>query len=179
MQNPTDIPRREFLAASAAGLSLTGGLAHGAEPATTKLAVDGGEKAVTAAFTQPPRFGAPERERLDQMLGQDTLFYWKGPQTGIFTERFQQVCPMKYVMTCSQHGGTSGRGGGHAPATRITAPVMTSHGHCVIYQMGAGFRGLEPVYIKPHPADVEKRITSKTKAIIAVHLAGNPRELMR
>ncbi|MBM3290528.1 MAG: glutamine--scyllo-inositol aminotransferase, partial [Candidatus Hydrogenedentes bacterium] len=101
MQDLHNIPRRDFLAASAAGMALAGGLANAAEGPAAKLAVDGGEKAVTAAFTIPPRFGDPERERLEQMLGQDTLFYWKGPQTTIFTERFQHVCPAKYVMTCS------------------------------------------------------------------------------
>src|SRR2546430_8634950 len=35
------------------------------------------------------------------MLGQDSLFYWKGPQTTLLIERFQKVCPVKYVMPCS------------------------------------------------------------------------------
>ena len=69
MQNHTEIPRRDFLAVSAAGLTLAGGLAQAAEGDAAKLAVDGGGKAVTTSYTTGPRFGAPERERVEQMLG--------------------------------------------------------------------------------------------------------------
>lgn len=183
MNSQYHLPRREFLAASAAGLSLAGGLANAAAPAGAKLAVDGGEKAVTTAFTQPPRFGAPERERLEQMLGQDTLFYWKGPQTAIFTERFQQVCPAKYVMTCSS--GTAAlhiavAAAGIGPGDEVITSPVTDIGTVigVIYQMGVPvFADLNPSTYNLDPADVERRITPKTKAIIAVHLAGNPCEL--
>lgn len=183
MQNHSDIPRRDFLAASAAGLSVAGGLAQAAEQPGTTLAVDGGAKAVTTTFTAPPRFGEPERERLEEMLGQDTLFYWKGPQTGIFIERFQQICPAKYVMTCTSgtaalHIAVAAAGIGPGDEV-ITAPV-TDIGTVigVIYQMGVPvFADLNPSTLNLDPADVEERITPKTKAIIAVHLAGNPCEL--
>jgi dTDP-4-amino-4,6-dideoxygalactose transaminase len=49
----------------------------------------------------PIRWGAPEQERLEAMLRQASLFYWKGPQTALLTERFREVCPVKYVHTCS------------------------------------------------------------------------------
>ena len=186
MQDPTSIPRRDFLAASAsaAGLSLAAGVSQAADtPAVAKLAVDGGEKAVKTPFAQPARFGEPERERLEQMLGQDTLFYWKGPQTGIFTERFQQVCPAKYVMTCSSGTaavhiavGAAGIGPGDEVITAPVTDIGTVIG--VIYQMGVPvFADLDPTTYNLDPVDVEKRITPKTKAIIAVHLAGNPCDL--
>lgn len=183
MQNHNEIPRRNFLAASAAGLSLAGGFAQAADGDTVKLAVDGGAKAVTTTYTPGQRFGAPERERVEQMLGQDTLFYWKGPQTGIFTERFQQVCPAKYVMTCSS--GTAAlhiavAAAGIGPGDEVITSPVTDIGTVigVIYQMGVPvFADLNPSTLNLDPADVEKRITPKTKAIIAVHLAGNPCEL--
>jgi len=182
MQNPRDLPRREFLAASAAGVTLAAGLTPfaNAQPAAAPLAVDGGEKAVKTAFKQPPRFGEPERERLEEMLGQDTLFYWKGPQTGIFTERFQQICPLKHVMTCSS--GTAAlhiavAAAGIGPGDEVITAPITDIGTVigVIYQMGVPvFADLDPTTYNLDPVDVEKRITPKTKAIIAVHLAGNP-----
>lgn len=164
-------------------MGLASGLLHAAEPASPALAVDGGEKAVKTAFQAPARFGEPERERLEAMLGQDTLFYWKGPQTQLFVERFQQICPLKHVMTCSSgtaalHIAVAACGIGPGDEV-ITAPV-TDIGTVigVIYQMGVPvFADLNPTTYNLDPADVERRITPKTKAIIAVHLAGNPCEL--
>src|SRR6266550_2005605 len=99
------ISRREFLAASA-GFAVVGDLTlaqaqQNSAPPSGKLALHGGDKAVKQSAKLPIRWGDPERERLNAMLGQDSLFYWKGPQTTLFIERFKQVCPMKYVMPCS------------------------------------------------------------------------------
>lgn len=86
-------------------------------------------------------------------------------------------------MTCSSGTaavhiavGTAGIGPGDEV---ITAPV-TDIGSVigVIYQMGVPvFADLDPTTYNLNPVDVEKRITPKTKAIIAVHLAGNPCDL--
>ncbi len=54
--------------------------------AKSELALHGGEKAVKATPQLPVRWGDPERERLNAMLAQDSLFYWKGPQTSLFIE---------------------------------------------------------------------------------------------
>src|SRR5438034_448070 len=102
---PSLVSRREFLAASSAAL-IAGTLAPVSSEAVEsssapKLALNGGEKAVKQSPKLPIRWGEPERERLNAMLGQDSLFYWKGPQANLFIERFKQVCPMKYVMPCS------------------------------------------------------------------------------
>lgn len=180
MSSKHDMPRRDFIAASA-GLTLAGlavsGRAHGE---AAKLAVDGGPKAVTATAPTVPRFGAPERERLEQMLGQDTLFYWKGPQTTIFTERFKEICPLEHVMTCSS--GTAALhiaigAMGLVPGDEVITSPITDIGTVigVIYQQGVPvFADLLPSELTLDPADVERKITPKSRAIIAVHLAGNP-----
>src|SRR6185295_11027302 len=121
-----------------------------------------------------------ERERLNAMLGQDSLFYWKGPQTTLFTERFKQVCPVKYVMPCSS--GTAAlhiavTAAGIGPGDEVITSPITDIGTVigVLYQQGVPvFADLGSGTYNLNPADVERRITSKTKAIIAVHLAGNP-----
>ena len=117
------------------------------------------------------------------MLDQDSLFYWQGPQTKLLTERFQEICPVKHVQTCSSgtaalHIAVAAAGIGLGDEV-ITSPV-TDIGSVigVIYQqavpvfadLGAGTYNLDV-------ADVERRITPKTKAIIAVHLTGNPCDL--
>ena len=72
------ISRRDFLAASA-GLAVAGQLAadqapSSAPPASAKLAFHGGEKTVKAPIKLPIRWGDPERERIEAMLGQDSLY---------------------------------------------------------------------------------------------------------
>ena len=179
------ISRREFLAASSAAV-LTGPLANSAvadSSAVSKLAVHGGEKAVRQSAKLPIRWGEPERERLNAMLGQDSLFYWKGPQTTQLSERFKKVCPVKYVMPCSS--GTAAlhiavAAAGIGPGDEVITSPITDIGSVigVIYQQGVPvFADLGPGTYNLDPADVERRITSKTKAIIAVHLCGNPCDL--
>jgi dTDP-4-amino-4,6-dideoxygalactose transaminase len=179
--------RREFLAASSAVLvagALTPGNLATAEPlAEPKLAINGGEKAVKPSPKLPIRWGEPERERLNAMLGQDSLFYWKGPQTTLLVERFRKVCPVKYVMPCSS--GTAAlhiavAAAGIGPGDEVITSPVTDIGTVigVIYQQGVPvFADLGANTYNLDPADVERRITSKTKAIIAVHLCGNPCDL--
>src|SRR5688572_8182003 len=96
-----NISRRKFIASTSA--LVVASQLSAEEPTgekSAKLAVEGGEKAVKKAPAKVKRFGEPERERLNAMLEQDTLFYWKGPQTTILTERFQKTYPLKYVMPC-------------------------------------------------------------------------------
>ncbi len=157
----------------------------GAEPSTAsaKLALHGGEKAVKLSLQRPARWGEPERERLNAMLGQNSLFYWKGPQTTLFIERFKKVCPMKYVMPCSS--GTAAlhiavAAAGIGPGDEVITSPITDMGTVigVLYQQGVPvFADLGASTYNLDPPDVERRITPRTKAIIAVHLCGNPCDL--
>jgi dTDP-4-amino-4,6-dideoxygalactose transaminase len=176
--------RRQFVA-GASGLMLAGAAAAaaGEKPASqpgSTLALHGGEKSVKTAPVAQPRWGEPERAQLEAMIQQNTLFYWKGPQTELLTKRFQEFCPVKYVQTCSSgtaalHIAVAAAGIGLGDEV-ITSPI-TDMGTIigVIYQqavpvfadLGKGTHNLDP-------ADVQRRITPKTKAIIAVHLTGNP-----
>jgi dTDP-4-amino-4,6-dideoxygalactose transaminase len=152
-------------------------------PLGPKLALQGGEKSVKTSPKLPIRWGQPERERLEAMLGQDSLFYWKGPQTALFTERFKQVCPLKHVMPCSS--GTAAlhiavAAAGIGPGDEVITSPITDIGTVigVIYQQAVPvFADLGPSTYNLDPADVERRINPKTKAIIAVHLCGNPCDL--
>jgi len=189
MAETNSISRRQFVAGASSGLLLGCALQDATSVAAeslpaAKLAQDGGEKAVPGGVPPLPiRWGGPERERLEAMLGQDSLFYWKGPQTGLLMERFRQVCPVKYVQTCSS--GTAAlhiavASAGIGPGDEVITAPITDIGTVigVLYQqavpvfadLGAGTYNLDV-------ADVARRITAKTKAIIAVHLAGNPCDL--
>lgn len=175
----SSVSRREFLAASSAAL-VAGGLGAAESSASPKLALHGGEKAVKQSSKLPIRWGEPERERLNAMLGQDSLFYWKGPQTTLFLERCRKICPVQYLMSCSS--GTAAlhiavAAAGIGPGDEVITSPITDIGTVigVIYQQGVPvFADLRASTYNLDPTDVERRITPKTKAIIAVHLCGNP-----
>jgi dTDP-4-amino-4,6-dideoxygalactose transaminase len=146
----------------------------------SRLALHGGQKAVTKSPVSGRRWGETERKQLEAMLRQNSLFYWQGPQTRLLTGRFREVCPVKYVQTCS-----SGTAAIHIAVAAagislgdevITSPV-TDIGTVigVLYQQAVPvFADLGEGTYNLDVADVQRRITPKTKAIIAVHLAGNP-----
>jgi dTDP-4-amino-4,6-dideoxygalactose transaminase len=188
MFTKNSVTRRQFVA-GASGLLLAGA-AEGAAPEAaapaprSPLALHGGEKAVKGpAPSLPIRWGEPEKERLEAMLGQKSLFFWKGPQTGLLVERFREVCPMKYVQTCSS--GTAAlhiavAAAGIGPGDEVITSPITDPGTVigVLYQQAVPvFADLGPDNYNLDVADVQRRITPKTKAIIAVHLLGNPCDL--
>ncbi len=186
MTELNSVSRRQFVA-GASGLLLAGTVQGAAEKAASQgasaLAIDGGAKAVKTAAGSGRRWGELELKQLEAMLEQNSLFYWQGPQTKLLIERFKEFCPVKYAHSCSSgtaaiHIAVAAAGIGLGDEV-ITSPV-TDMGTIigVIYQqavpvfadLGAGTYNLDV-------ADVERRITPKTKAIIAVHLTGNPCDL--
>jgi dTDP-4-amino-4,6-dideoxygalactose transaminase len=90
---------------------------------------------------------------------------------------------MKYVMPCSS--GTAAlhiavAAAGLGPGDEVITTPITDIGTVigVIYQQGVPvFADLGASTYNLDPADVERRLTPKTKAIIAVHLCGNPCDL--
>jgi dTDP-4-amino-4,6-dideoxygalactose transaminase len=183
MKRKYRLSRRRFLAATSSVLVASGLESQNvkvASAADSRLALNGGQKAVQERLPRLVRWGEPERERLNSLIAQDTLFYWKGPQTALLTERFRKTCPRQHVMPCSS--GTAAlhiavASAGIAPGEEVITSAVTDIGTVVgvLYQQAVPvFADLERNTYNLDPADVERKITPKTKAIIAVHLAGNP-----
>ena len=147
-----------------------------ATPDENALAINGGKRAVKTRVPKLVRWGEPERQRLNAVAAQDTLFYWKGPQTTALIGKFQQHYPLKYVMPCSS--GTAAihiamAAAGIAPGDEVITTPISDIGSLI----GILFQQAVPVFadVEPHtynfdPQSVEKLITPKTKAILAVHL---------
>ncbi|MDB6127526.1 MAG: glutamine--scyllo-inositol aminotransferase [Verrucomicrobia bacterium] len=132
---------------------------------------------------QPKRWGAEELARLTTMVDQSSLFYWKGPQTAALLEEFRKPYPFKYCFPCS-----SGTASLHIavaalklrPGDEVIVSPITDMGSVIgiLYQQGVPvFADLDPRSYNLDPADVRRKITAKTRAIMAIHLAGNACDL--
>jgi dTDP-4-amino-4,6-dideoxygalactose transaminase len=183
-----NLSRRQFIASTSALLAASQlpGAEENKNPAAkdpAKLALDGGEKAVTRAMPKPKRWGEPELAQLSEAIKQDSLYYWKNKQTTLMIERYQKVYGHKFVQPCSSGSAAlhiAVAAAGIAPSDEVITSGITDIGTVigVLFQQAVPvFADIEPFTGCLDPADVERKITPKTKAIIAVHLTGNPCKL--
>lgn len=148
-----------------------------------KLAIHGGNKVKTTPFTTEPRFGKEELKQLEEALNQDTLFYWRGTKVKELNRKFAELYGMNYCVATSS--GTAavhtalGAVGVTAGDEVITSPV-TDMGSIIgiIYQNAIPiFADIDPYTYNMSPESIEICITDKTKAIVVVHLMGNPADM--
>jgi dTDP-4-amino-4,6-dideoxygalactose transaminase len=159
------------------------GVAEVTENDADKLALTGGKKTVGRPAPKPVRWGEPELQQLSAAVKQDSLYYWNNQQTKLLMERYRAIYGHKYVQPCSS--GTASlhiavAAAGIGPGDEVITSGVTDIGTVIgaLFQLAVPvFADLEPQTGCLDPADVERKITPKTKAIIAVHLAGNPCKL--
>ncbi|MCD7032973.1 DegT/DnrJ/EryC1/StrS family aminotransferase [Metabacillus sp. GX 13764] len=140
----------------------------------------GGPKAKTVPFGSGKRFGREEADELLEALQQGTLFYHFGEKVKTFLSDFNKLYGISASVAASSGTAALHTALGAAGITVgdevITSPI-TDQGTIVgvLYQNAIPvFADLEPHSFNLSPEAIEKKITSRTKAIIAVHLAGNP-----
>lgn len=103
-----------------------------------------------------------------------------GPAVGVFEQALAGVTGAADAVAVS-----SGTAALHAamfalqvgPGDEVIVPVMTfaASSNCVIYQGGTPvFVDVDPQTLLIDPAEVERRITPRTKAVVAVDYAGQP-----
>ncbi len=179
---PTDqVSRREFIASTSALLAASQlGMGAEAENEADKLALNGGTKIVNRSMPKPVRWGEPELQQLSAAVKQPSLYYWNNQQTKLLMERFRAIYGHKFVQPCSSGSAAlhiAVAAAGIAPGDEVITSGITDIGTVigVLFQQAVPvFADLEPQTGCLDPADVERKITPKTRAIIAVHLAGNP-----
>jgi perosamine synthetase len=184
MQPSDQVSRREFIASTSVLLAASQlGMAEVTENEADKLAINGGNKAIPSAAPKAKRWGEPELQQLAAAVKQDSLYYWNNAQTKLLTERFRAFYGHKFVQPCSSGSAAlhiAVAAAGIAPGDEVITSGITDIGTVigVLFQQAVPvFADLEPQTGCLDPADVERKITPKTKAIIAVHLAGNPCKL--
>lgn len=135
---------------------------------------------VDEPLPRPRRWGAPELARLTAMVDQDSLFYWQGPQTAALAAEFRRHYPFPHLFATS-----SGSAALHVaiaalrlrPGDEVIVPPITDMGSVIgiLYQQGVPvFADVDPATYNLDPAAVRRALTARTRAIMVVHLAGNP-----
>ncbi|ULL16050.1 DegT/DnrJ/EryC1/StrS family aminotransferase [Paenibacillus sp. H1-7] len=150
---------------------------------TEQLAIHGGSKVKSTPFGTGKRFGPEEAAELAEALDQNTLFYHFGGKVKQFLSDFNDM----YGVPCSvaASSGTAaihialGTAGISVGDEVITSPI-TDQGTVIgiLYQNAIPvFADLDPQTYNMDPRSIEERITERTKAIVVVHLAGNPADM--
>src|SRR5437588_7057427 len=147
--------------------------------AITRLAIEGGEPYRTRPFPSRAPFGDREVELVTEAIRSQNLFGPGNHMVPAFECQFAQIYGLKHAAASS-----SGTAAIHVavgtvdpePGDEIITAPITDLGSVVpiIYQTAIPvFADVDATY-NLDPADVERNITPRTKAIVAVHLFGNP-----
>jgi dTDP-4-amino-4,6-dideoxygalactose transaminase len=147
-------------------------------------ALFGGAKAKQTPYgVGDPRYGDDELRELQEALAQNTLFYAQGKKVKLLEAEFAEKYGAKHAITCTSGTAaihTALMAVGVSPGDEVIVPPITDMGTI----SPVLFQGAIPVFadLTPHgytldPESVAARITSRTRAIVAVHLWGNTCDL--
>jgi perosamine synthetase len=106
-----------------------------------------------------------------------------GPSVSEFEKAVAKYVGSKYAVafsngTAALHGACFAAGISHGDEVITTPLTFAASANCVLYQGGVPvFADIDPDTYNIDPSEVEKRITSKTKAIIPVDFTGQPVDL--
>ena len=143
-----------------------------------KLARDGGPKVRTQPFPRRVLFEQEEIDLVTDAIRSQNLFGWSGHYVSDFQEGFAKLYGVKHAVA-----STSGTASIHVavgavnpnPGDEIITAPITDLGSVVPILLQNAipiFADVDHTY-NMDPADVERRITDRTRAIMAVHLFGN------
>ena len=133
-----------------------------------------------AAFAPWPHFDCEEIEAVTSVLRSGKVNYWTGEQGRQFENEFAQSIGVEHAV-CVANGTVALELALHALGIGPGDEVITSSRTFIASASCAAMRGAKPVFADADPNSqnvtaetIDQAITAKTKAIIAVHLAGWP-----
>ena len=144
---------------------------------TELLAIDGGSPVRTEPFGPTHDFGHQDSEAVSEVIRSG--FLAKGPKVREFERAFAQKHGAKYAVTVNS--GTSAMHTCVAainpdPGDEVIVSPWTSGGSVIgilLHNCVPVFADIDDTY-NIDPDKVERYITPRTRAIMAVHLHGNP-----
>jgi len=148
-----------------------------------KLALHGGAPVRKEKFPDRVRFGAEELAQLKEALDQQTLFYMYGKKVKEYCAKFAEMYGVPYCSatssgTASIHAALGAVGVTEGDEVILTPITDMGSLIGILYQNAIPiFADLDPHTYNIDIASLESKITEKTKAILAIHLAGNPADM--
>lgn len=144
------------------------------------LAVDGGRPVRVEPFAAWPRFDHDEIAAVNSVLASGKVNYWTGDQGKSFEREFARFAGCEYAIalangTMALELALHALGIGPGDEVVVTCRTFIASASCVV------MRGAKPVMADVDPVSqnvtvetIRASLTPKTRAIIAVHLAGWP-----
>ncbi|MBM4043759.1 MAG: DegT/DnrJ/EryC1/StrS family aminotransferase [Planctomycetes bacterium] len=150
-----------------------------------KLAIDGGPKAKQHPFGSGPKHVPSEKDAVCRVLDRGSIPFARGPEVMELRAAFSKLYRAKHCITTNSgtsaiHAATGALGIGRGDEV-ITSPVTDAGTIIAIMAQNAVpvFADVDPVSLNMTPEGIAQRITPRTKAILVVHLAGNPCDMGR
>ncbi len=145
-----------------------------------KLALHGGPKAITCPLTGGRKWGYAELREVLDVFESGAYYRYEGSKVEAFEQAFRKAYGARHAVA-----GTSGTAAIHIalgmlnpePGSEIITGPITDLGSIVpiLYQQCLPvFADLDPATFGMDPAEIERLITPRTAAIMAIHLFGNP-----
>ena len=146
-----------------------------------KLAIDGGTPVRTKPFGPRHFFGDPEKEQLMEVIDKAPTMWTSKYKVQEFEDGFARRHGMKYAVATD-----SGTGSLHAAVAAVDPEpgdeIITAPATDIGSVLGIVLQNAIPVfsdwapggYLNQSAADIESRITERTRAIMVIHLFGYP-----
>jgi dTDP-4-amino-4,6-dideoxygalactose transaminase len=148
-----------------------------------RLALEGGAPVRRQPFAPWPDFAADEIEAVAAVLRSGKVNYWTGEQSQEFEREFAQFVGVRYSValangTAALELALHALGIGSGDEVVVPCKTFIASASCVV-RVGATpvVADIDPDSQNITAESIEKVLTSRTKAIIAVHLAGWPCEM--
>jgi dTDP-4-amino-4,6-dideoxygalactose transaminase len=152
---------------------------------TGHLAINGGPKVRKRPFPAWPVYGEPEERALLEVLHSDRWGRIDGDRVAAFEEAFASYQDARFGVACNS-GTTALRlallAAGIEEGDEVIVPPYTfvATASAVVEANGVPvFADIEPNTFNIDPEAVEQAITSRTKAVIPVHFAGQAADMER
>lgn len=147
----------------------------------SKLAIEGGPPVRSSMLPYARQsVDAADRDAVEQVLLGDWLT--TGPNVAAFERSLCEYtgaddCIAVNTGTAALHASAAAIGIGLGDEVIVPAISFVASANCVLYQRGTPvFADVSADTLNIDPTDVERKITPKTKAIVAVDFAGHPCE---
>jgi len=144
------------------------------------LAINGGNKTCSKPFPTWPIFAQDEIEAVQTVLQSGKVNYWTGQEVHLFEEEFKNIIGTTYAVALA-NGSVALETALYALEIKKDDEVIVTPRSFIASVSSIVLRGATPVFADIDPVSqnitaesISKVITSKTRAIVLVHLAGWP-----